>query len=108
MQSDPSSKPSGANPLIWVLVALGILVLILGAGIIAMLFLRPSSPPAPTQEATMTSLPSPTALPMTETPSTRHGDAHFHKPAPNAHTHHRRSGGGAGTPERAGNFRYSQ
>ena len=68
MQSDPSSKPSGANPLIWVLVALGILVLILGAGIITMLSLRPGSPPAATQEATMTSLPSPTALPPTETP----------------------------------------
>ncbi len=68
MQSDPSSKPSGANPLIWVLVALGILVLILGAGIIYMLSLRPGSPPAATQEVTMTSLPSPTALAPTETP----------------------------------------
>jgi hypothetical protein len=68
MQNDKSEKPSGTNPLIWVLVALVVLVLALGAGIIFMLSSRPSSQPASTPEVTATSLPSATLPPPTETP----------------------------------------
>lgn len=68
MQSDQSEKPSGSNPLVWVLVALVVLVLALGAGIIFMISSRPSSQPAPTIETTATSLPSATLPPPTETP----------------------------------------
>ena len=68
MQNDQSEKPSGINPLVWVLVALAVLVLALGAGIVFMLSQRPAGQPAPTLEATATSLPGPTLLPPTGTP----------------------------------------
>jgi heat shock protein HslJ len=68
MQNDPSQKSSNTNPLVWVLVAMVVLVLILGAGIIYMLSLRPISQVATTPESTATSLPSSTMLPPTETP----------------------------------------
>jgi heat shock protein HslJ len=68
MQNETSQKPSGVNPLLWVLVALVVLVLILGGGIIYMFSLRPTSQPAPTPEATATSSASPTTLTPTETP----------------------------------------
>jgi hypothetical protein len=68
MANETNQKPSGTNPLIWVLVALVVLVLVLGGGILYMISLRPGSQPAPTLAATATSQPSPTPLPPTETP----------------------------------------
>jgi hypothetical protein len=67
MQDNPSDKPKGINPLVWVLVALVVLVLALGAGIVFMLSPRSSSQSVQTPEATATSLPSSTPLPPTET-----------------------------------------
>jgi hypothetical protein len=69
MQNDQSEKPSGINPLVWVLVALAVLVLALGAGIVYMLSARPAGQPVSTLAVTATSLPSPTLLPPTETPA---------------------------------------
>ena len=69
MQNDQSEKPSGINPLVWVLVALAVLVLALGAGIVFMLSARPASQTASTLAVTATSTPGSTLLPPTETPA---------------------------------------
>ena len=62
MQDDQNKKPSGVNPLVWVLVALVVLVVVLAGAILLMLSPRSSSQVAPTLESTATNLPSQTSL----------------------------------------------
>ena len=108
MQNDQSEKPSGTNPLVWVLVALVVLVLALGAGIIFMISSRPSSQPAPTIETTATSLPSATLPPPTETPVPPTASANGNQLAADSYTLLRGPGGCLGSPERSGYLRQRQ
>ena len=67
MENPQEPKKGGSNTLVWVLIALIVLVVILGGGLLFVLVSQPFSQTISTPAPTETMAPSPTALPPTAT-----------------------------------------